>query len=927
MGIFTSGICEALGIGDILSKNVKSKNKAAAHLASGEKINSAGDNPAPYAISEKMRVLIRSLNQDTKNVKTGMSMLQTAAGGIQIQIDLLRKIKERVLAASNDTSSSDDRKIIQDEINQYYSQIQDISTDTNYNNISLLDGNSFGKKVIDWSVLKSPVLLKGSDELGLVPNTYSSLDKTTGPFDTFSEYTTKAASIPDLGIDPALTLAGGSDGIPKEVALDINSATPPYTSVSSLDGAGFRLSSTYGTRSYVLTMNPAKQYPAGAYTVDISSCNTLNDVAKKISEVSFYGATAQVTPPSMAVTFTSTEKSADSNVLNVSDWQSSAFTSVTTKRDASPATSLFKSDTYFTGGTNSSGRTDDVDDPYKPGTSASLSKDISSAANGTGITVYGNYGNTYIQFTDGNDMSYDSVNSIYKVGKEYSGHFNRNSITFDFNKGKMQLTADYTGSYGNSCKVSDGIPARPDSSISYEAVSPLRGEISTLVMGSDGDLAHADVDLSAYNKSDTTALEDFIKNVAGKAISKFGYSYQFIDSKATSLAGISTISSASSLDLNELRSSVAGGETITEAFVNFLQKHMGSNSIQPIIDDEKTIGLSFLASVKGKAGNGTQIQAFEGVPRSYALDFKSWLSKDSVQEEIQKVGSLVDFLDGRGFRAYCATCNDQWFNFSFINGTNSDRPQSGTPSYDIKTIPIDISSVTDAGSLAMAIYEQSKPILTGTDPYFNHFMRIAADKDSGVLTLYDKRFYSVSSYPNYQEEGAKIADGVFDNVVRDERNLLVKKIVIQHTDKSSMNIVVDIPKTSLDQLFNCSEQELAEYTVLTRESREKLLGTTKTNTGGETEGKIDKGIRYLTDAANILGAQIDHLMSASDNIVTENENTTASESSMRDTDMAKGIADYIKDSILEQTGQYALLYTHSLSASSLSLLGNSANNK
>ena len=68
-------------------------------------------------------------------------------------------------------------------------------------------------------------------------------------------------------------------------------------------------------------------------------------------------------------------------------------------------------------------------------------------------------------------------------------------------------------------------------------------------------------------------------------------------------------------------------------------------------------------------------------------------------------------------------------------------------------------------------------------------------------------------------------------------------------------------------------------------------------------------------------------MSASDNIVTENENTTASESSMRDTDMAKGIADYIKDSILEQTGQYALLYTHSLSASSLSLLGNSANNK
>ena len=74
-----------------VNENISQLNKNLRSLSSGMKINSAGDGASEYSISEKMRVRIRALAQDSANVKNGNSLLQVAAGAIQQQINLLRQ--------------------------------------------------------------------------------------------------------------------------------------------------------------------------------------------------------------------------------------------------------------------------------------------------------------------------------------------------------------------------------------------------------------------------------------------------------------------------------------------------------------------------------------------------------------------------------------------------------------------------------------------------------------------------------------------------------------------------------------------------------------------------------------------------------------------------------------------------------------------
>lgn len=106
-----------------MKKNDKAFGKVMKRLASGMKLNSAGDGAAEYSISENMRVRIRCLGQDSENVQKGKSLLQVAEGAVQSQINLMRTIKERVINANNDTNTDIDRQIIQKEINQYYTPV------------------------------------------------------------------------------------------------------------------------------------------------------------------------------------------------------------------------------------------------------------------------------------------------------------------------------------------------------------------------------------------------------------------------------------------------------------------------------------------------------------------------------------------------------------------------------------------------------------------------------------------------------------------------------------------------------------------------------------------------------------------------------------------------------------------------------------
>jgi flagellin len=110
-------------------------------LSSGLRINSAADDAAGLAISEKMRSQVRGLDQASRNAQDGISMIQTAEGALDETESIIQRMRELSVQASNDTYTDDDRNAIQDEINQLTSEIDRISSDTEFNNKALLDGS------------------------------------------------------------------------------------------------------------------------------------------------------------------------------------------------------------------------------------------------------------------------------------------------------------------------------------------------------------------------------------------------------------------------------------------------------------------------------------------------------------------------------------------------------------------------------------------------------------------------------------------------------------------------------------------------------------------------------------------------------------------------------------------------------------------
>ena len=123
-----------------LEKNDKASAKSLKKVASGMKINSAADDASGYAISEKMRVQIQGLEQDTDNTQTGSSMLKVAEGGVQSTVDVLKTLKEKVINAANDTNTDADRATIQKELDQAVDQLDENASVT-YNNKTMLDGS------------------------------------------------------------------------------------------------------------------------------------------------------------------------------------------------------------------------------------------------------------------------------------------------------------------------------------------------------------------------------------------------------------------------------------------------------------------------------------------------------------------------------------------------------------------------------------------------------------------------------------------------------------------------------------------------------------------------------------------------------------------------------------------------------------------
>lgn len=177
-----------------LDKSDKARAKSAAKLSSGMKINSAADDASSLVISERMRVKLRALDQDSQNVQNGAAILNTAEGGIQGQIDLIRTIKAKVIDAANDRNTEEECQTIQKELSHLYTQIENLAYDTDYNSKKPLIGNVPFDKAKWSSTAGGNTTMPKDIDLDIIANNYAELDDITGSFDTFTEYSAATVS-------------------------------------------------------------------------------------------------------------------------------------------------------------------------------------------------------------------------------------------------------------------------------------------------------------------------------------------------------------------------------------------------------------------------------------------------------------------------------------------------------------------------------------------------------------------------------------------------------------------------------------------------------------------------------------------------------------------------------------------------------------
>ena|GEM_PF-4718580 len=536
-------------------------------------------------------------------------------------------------------------------------------------------------------------------------------------------------------------------------------------------------------------------------------------------------------------------------------------------------------------GTTSGGVTNKLDDPDLPDAAkATLTVDVSDVANDSGFRFENK--NFRVIESDGEPLTRDGTITLTK-GQSSSGPAGDFSYAFDGSN--LTFTANKTGAGYNGHSIINGYkyttPVDPIEKI-YDAYNSFNPSAIITVDAGTSDIPA----IWEYDLSDMT-VEKFSNMYAGKTFNGF----KLYDSYLTPRVG-SIVEDAGShedprtqIDIDDIRQAVNNGKTLAQAIAERIISGGTADGDKIVFERYNNYGM--------------QINIQTETLRHYDLDFSNLGVK------------IPDDLYGKGFRAYCATDNREWFNFIFTDGTDT----YDTDKDNIKSINIDVSGVTNATQLVKTIYKQGNALLTGTDSKFNHHMRLAVDPDNKIVTLYDHRRFDVSGYPEYQEMGAKIADGISfkDDYDREKRNFSVKDLVIQHTDKAGMNIHIKIPQMTLDHIFDplpINPSTIFDYPVTLKKSRDYLLGNPN------PPGILNNGLKYLLDAATLVGAQNRRLEFTAGNITTEIENLTASESVITDADMAKEMTEYTKANVLSQAAQAMLAQANQNQSMVLSLL-------
>ncbi len=176
-------------------------------LSSGEKINRAGDDASGLAVSEKMRSQIRGLNQANRNIQSGVTFIQTSEGYLAETTDILQRIRELAVQASNGIYSDEDRMQIQVEVSQLVAEVDRVASQAQFNGMNMLTG-AFARESVTGRIMQFQVGANVDQNtnvyIGTMTSTALGLKNISGNGEQLSISTPDSANMAIATIDSAL---------------------------------------------------------------------------------------------------------------------------------------------------------------------------------------------------------------------------------------------------------------------------------------------------------------------------------------------------------------------------------------------------------------------------------------------------------------------------------------------------------------------------------------------------------------------------------------------------------------------------------------------------------------------------------------------------------------------------------------------------
>jgi flagellin len=275
MSVINTNVKALVSQESMRSSNV-SLSQAMERLSTGSKINSAKDDAAGLAITNRMTSQIRGMAKAIGNVNDAISMSQTAEGAMGNVGDILQRMRELAVQASTGTMNDTDRGSINLEVTQLRAQIDDIANKTNHNNIKLLDGSAQGV-VIQTGTNSGDTLKIGFEsmktkDIGIGSKAF--LQSTNGTFATASNFSAFTASTLYLnGVAVGASLATDDSASNSEGASSAIAKASAINRVSTLSGVYARAEANYVSGA---AMSAAATVSAGTVTINGVTTDTFS---------------------------------------------------------------------------------------------------------------------------------------------------------------------------------------------------------------------------------------------------------------------------------------------------------------------------------------------------------------------------------------------------------------------------------------------------------------------------------------------------------------------------------------------------------------------------------------------------------------------------------------------------------------------------